>query len=119
MSDLFESLGSSTALLAALIAVTGIVVWRTYRRLGRRPNDAQPIARQQRKPDSHPARHVDTPAALARWEVKMREIERDVSARLDTKMAALEQLVIAADAATARLDTALGKSELAGRAAGD
>ena len=59
------------------------------------------------------------PNCESHLEVKMREIERDVSARLDTKMAALEQLIIAADAATARLDTTLDKSKLAGRATGD
>jgi len=48
-----------------------------------------------------------SPEALVQWEVKMHETQREVSARLDSKMAALEQLIREANRAAARLEAAL------------
>jgi hypothetical protein len=43
---------------------------------------------------------------MAQWEVQMHEIARELSGRLDSKMAALEQLIREADRAAARLEAA-------------
>ena len=39
----------------------------------------------------------DRPAQLSRWEVEMHDLAREITGRLDTKIAMLQQLIIAAD----------------------
>ena len=111
MIDVLERLAPTAILLIAAVAIIGMVLLRTYRRLGRRPKHSRPIERLKRPVDDPVAHHLDAPDSLARWEVTMCEIERDVSARLDTKMAALSQLIRAADEATERLEQHLGESD--------
>jgi DNA-directed RNA polymerase specialized sigma24 family protein len=48
---------------------------------------------------------------MAQWEVQMHELTRELSARLDSKMGALGQLIREADRAAARLETALARAQ--------
>jgi len=48
---------------------------------------------------------------MAQWESQMREIAGEISARLDSKMAALEQRMCEADHAAARLEAATAAAE--------
>lgn len=59
-----------------------------------------------------------TPESLERLcvaaEVELREVTRELTARLDTKLAALQQLLVQTDAAMARLDQAIDQAEQLG-----
>jgi hypothetical protein len=54
----------------------------------------------------------DKPAQLMRWEVEMHELARDISAKLDNKIAMLQQLMIAAEAQQLNLNRALTASRV-------
>ncbi len=51
------------------------------------------------------------PVETGPWEVQMHELARELSARLDSKMRALEQLTREADRAAARLEAALAATQ--------
>ncbi len=104
--------------LAALATATAILLLRTQRYYGR-PSRAPPSfehhARSHRAasgrhatPEHHPPQsHPDGPQEMMKWEVEMHDLARELSARLDSKMSALEHLTREADRAAARLETAL------------
>jgi hypothetical protein len=53
---------------------------------------------------------TDKPAQLLRWEVEMHDLARDISARLDSKIALLQKLLIAAEEREKHLAGLLAKA---------
>ena len=99
-----------TVICLALLAITvTFVLMRTQKALARQ--------RQARSPEpsreQESAEHHTGPQDFLRWDVKMHETARDLSAQLDSKLGLLQHLVREADRAAARLEAALEASEAA------
>lgn len=102
--------GSAALFLVGLLLVVGVLLMRAQRTLKR--SVPAPLA-----PLSHAARMAvtpgettlptDAPRELARWEVAMHEVAREQTARLDTKIAALQQLIQTAQHESRRLEALL------------
>lgn len=102
--------------LAILIACIGLLLMRSHRAFSRQARH-QPAMVQVPRPKSEPGGYKPgAPAEMARWEVSMHDTARDLSAQLDSKMAALEQLIREADRAAARLEAALDRTQRQGEA---
>ncbi len=90
------------------LLIFGFFLFRLQRR-NSQASTSSPLVRTPR-PRSETLRRSETrPAELDRWEVEMHEFVRDFSARLDTKLAALQQLVLMADQRLESLDDRIGK----------
>jgi hypothetical protein len=96
-------------LVAAMALLIGLLLLRA-RRFGRRRDAGEALVRTPRPPSARQGLSPDAPADLSRWEVEIHETARDLSARLDSKMSALEALVAEADRAAARLEAALDEA---------
>lgn len=72
---------------------------------GRRRSSEGPIERAPRPAADRP-RYSGRPPELDRWQVEMHETARELSARLDSKMSALQALIADADRAADRLEQA-------------
>lgn len=55
--------------------------------------------------------HLDAPREFQGWEVEMHELSRRIKGELDSKLALLQHLVAAADAAATRLERATERAE--------
>jgi hypothetical protein len=104
--NLLAQLQPSHWFIAALLVAIGTVLYRSQR-----------TARQSLRPNAAPrtAQPANPHADSRQWEVEMHELARDLSARIDSKLAVLEQLIRAAHHETLRLETAIAE---AGRMAG-
>lgn len=95
-------------LLAGMAILGWVLLRRAYRRLGPREKNPPHLVTTPR-PEAPASRGhcLGGPEDLVRWEVEMQELARELSAKLDSKMSALEALVREADRAAARLEVAL------------
>ena len=107
---LAESGLSSLLVTVAMITVISILLMRSRRYFARQGSNRSPIVKAARPRSTVSGTRPTTPDDLARWEVRMHEIDRDTSAQLDSKMSALEHLIREADRAAARLERALESS---------
>lgn len=101
---------SSLVFLAALMLVIGFLLLRSRRyfaRQVRQDADWMPTAPGSPASGQRPGRLPEPPDELARWEVQMHDLARTLSGQLDSKMSALEHLIREADRAAGRLETAL------------
>ena len=104
--NLFTQSGSAPLIvLLMLMPVIAWVLFRTYRGLARHRINAASSQPSRPQPDDS-VHHLDLPPEGHRWEVQMHETARDLSARLDSKMGALQALIADADRAAARLEAA-------------
>ena len=97
--------------LGALVVTIGVLLLRTHRYFARQETGSSPIVRVGRPEMDDRGHHVGAPDEMLRWEVQMHEVARDLSAQLDSKMGALEQLIGEAERAAARLEAALSAAE--------
>ena len=106
----------SVLIVAALALIILTLLIRSYRYFSRQRGDNSAIVRTARPP--HNSRHSDhdLPADIAKWQVTMHETARQLSAQLESKMAAIGSLVADADRAASRLEAALRLQESAGGA---
>jgi len=115
--SLFAQFDLSDALLAAALAVIILpLLIRSYRYFSRRSGDNGAIVRTVRPPRNSPQQYHDQPAEAAQWQVAMHETARQLSAQLDSKMGALQELIAEADRAAARLEAAAKPSTPIGQA---
>lgn len=104
---------SAFALLGAALLLSGVLLFRSQRyfsRLARRTSFSDALREPPPEPDP-PALAVSSRKA-ERWEVEMQETARELSARLDSKMSALQHLIRDADRAAARLERAFNPAAL-------
>ena len=100
---LFAQTGPATFLLLGLLALSIVMLlWRSHRYLRRQDSWSPPA--QALRPGSPPDTLLDAPDDLTRWELHMHETARQLTGQLDSKMAALAQLIREADRAAARLE---------------
>ncbi len=100
--------GSPTfALTTALLITIGLILWQSQRQwlqTWRR-------SRWDEEPEAWPARGPTLSAEdLARWELRMHEMVRDLQGQLDTKMALVVELVVRADQTIRQLEAALAQA---------
>ena len=114
--NLFDQFGSPTTLIfmVMVLVVSFILLMRTSRYFSR-PRQDEPTwshGSHQRPGGSSitstatAMKHKDTIPEMDRWEVEMHETARELMARLDSKMRALQALIAEADRAAARLEAA-------------
>lgn len=100
--------------LLPLLVMVPVTVWlmrRVYRRQAPREKTAPSTrsqARQQRLQSSGTLGE-HSPAQVSQWEVQMHETTRELSAKLDNKMQALNRFIDLADAASARMERLLAE----------
>lgn len=92
------------AFLAVLLAVSGLLLFRTQRHFARQAHTPRS---EDRPPNLSREPSEPAPTWMERWEVEMHQLARELSARLDSKMSALQHLTRDADRAAARLEAAL------------
>lgn len=95
--------------LMALFGITSMMLRRSHRQLLSRERPSTALS------TPGPARRErgqlqDAPREFVDWEVKMHDLGRELSAQLDSKMSALQQLIADADRAAARLESALSSA---------
>jgi hypothetical protein len=93
-------------LVAGMILLCAILIWRSRRRLGVSSSARPPVA-----PPPVPnllavRRRLDSPE-IDRYEVEIQDMVRDLRAEIDSKMVALEQLIRMAAEERARLEQLL------------
>lgn len=111
MAILAEVTPGVVFMLLVVAATTCVLLMRTQRHLGRRPSTAAPRSlvrpkrvEPQRQEEGQPPLHLD------RWEVRMHELARDLSAQLDSKMSILQHLMELADQQAVRLESLLAQA---------
>ncbi len=97
--------GNTVFFLAAVLMVTGVLLLRTHRQIGRRTATQPPLVSVPRPGKRQ--RPTQAPAEVERWEVQMHDLARDLSAQLDSKMSALQHLIRTAEQQCARLESLL------------
>ena len=97
---------STITLLLGLAIITAVLLRLTYRRLGGRTKNQPLLEKAPRYTPRDRGGGVIPPVEKARWEGEMCDIARETSARLDSKMTALAELIRQADQAAARLEAA-------------
>jgi hypothetical protein len=111
---LLAQFSASQLFLVGLLVTSGLMLYHAQRRW-QRVAPARPTGRfaeaAQRWQRPHPAQ---TPADVKQWEVQTHELAREVIARMDSKMAALEHLMRAAHQETLRLEAAIADARAAG-----
>ena len=95
-------------LFLGLAIITAVLLRRSYRRLGGRPKNRPVIEKAPRFTPQQRNEHgkVFPPLEKAHWEGEMSEIARETSARLDSKMNTLAELIRQADQVADRLEAA-------------
>lgn len=111
-ANLFTQLSSNWALAAALAAACLFLLrgnWKRQRRSDAEVPNPQAIqqsfAAKTREMSAHHA-----PEDLLRWQVEMHELARDVKAEIDTKLLALQSLLVVADEHAQRLEALLERT---------
>jgi len=97
-------------LLAAGIALLAFVLLRRSMRHYRRTRSQQPVvsAVERTKPSSA---LLDAPHEVLRWQVEMHDTARDLKAELDSKISALQALLLLAQEERQRLEEVLDRSQ--------
>lgn len=96
--------GGNTMFLAVIVAVTSWLLFRTFLKRQSNPRFRPPTD----APSGAPL--VGAPRDIARWQVEMHDLARDLTAQLDSKMAALQHLVQQAGQESERLERALAQA---------
>ena len=91
--------------MGAVLLISGILLFQSNRYFSRQTK-RRSLSETLHEPKAAPDPVRSLPHEGQRWEVQMRELARELSARLDSKMGALEQLISEADRAAARLEQA-------------
>lgn len=95
--------------LMALFGITSMMLRRSHRQLlsRERPSTAFATPAPTRRERGHPQ---EAPREFVDWEVKIHDLGRELSAQIDSKMSALQQIIADADRAAARLEAALSSA---------
>lgn len=103
MHLLAQSDTAGYAFLAGVLLIIMAVFWHG-RRSRTRPASTAPIVRSTPLRERSRSHNAAAPDVVRQWEVDMHETARELSATLDSKMAALHHLIRAAEQESARLE---------------
>jgi len=101
-------LDTATTVLPLLLLLAVVMVFLRWSQRNLRAS-AQRIKRFERpsNEDLRRGHALDAPPNVARWEIEMHDLARDLQGQLDSKIVILNQLIRTADAQIARLEQAL------------
>ena len=106
---LLAEINTSQLFLCGLLGTAGFILFQAQRRMrqvGRQAKSASPGSLATKA-----GAHNAAPPELKTWQVDMHEFAREVSARIDSKLAALEHLTRAAHHECARLEAAIARAQ--------
>lgn len=119
LANLFSQLPSNWGLAAALAAACFLLLrsnWVRQRRSDESTPNPQAI-REAYAPRNREASAHHAPEDLLRWQVELHDTARDAKAEIDTKLLALQSLIVIADEHSQRLEALLARAESAGQCA--
>ena len=105
---LLAEINATTIFLLGLLLVVGFILRGSRKR--RSSSRLQPVAQWGKSPEAAEKTRRGPPDDLARWEVQMHDLARDLSGQLDSKIAILQILIRDAQQQADRLEAALGRS---------
>lgn len=110
---LLAQIGPILMFIAGIALLTGILLRRTYRQVGRRRKkfDSRPIDTQPRPQHRRDGAQADSVAVIERQKVELAELSRDVSGQLDTKILVLKDLIAQSQQQIERMEALLGETE--------
>ncbi len=91
--------------------LTAILLRRSYRYFGKKRRPQPALAKQARPQGQWSGAQADAAARLNRQEVELHELGRDITARIDSKMILLQELLNKSQAQIDRLETLLAQAE--------
>ncbi len=97
-------------LAMGLTVATLLMRWHRYFRQRRREDARERPIGSGRSTAGHRKQHPAAPLEVDQWEVRMHETARDLMGQLDSKMSALQALILEADRAAGRLEAALSQT---------
>jgi hypothetical protein len=104
-----DNLGTMMFLFGMALLLTVLL-----RRWASRSRQQKPLRRPNRnvaESTSEPSSLIDAPADVLRWQVEMHETARELKAELDSKMSALQTLVLLARKECERLEDLLARAD--------
>jgi hypothetical protein len=111
MNQILEKLHEPSTLLLVLVAVTAaFLMFRSNRYYSRQRRNEATVPHGPHPSHENVRRPAEGSKEIAGLEVQLHETARALSARLDTKMSALQALIAEADRAAARVEAALAKA---------
>src|SRR5690349_7339541 len=119
LANLFSQLPSNWGLAAALAAACFLLLRSNWVRQ-RRSEESTPNPRAIREayaPQNREASAHHAPEDLLRWQVELHDTLRDAKAEIDTKLLALQSLMVIADEHAQRLEALLARAEKASQGA--
>lgn len=119
LANLFSQLPSNWGLAAALAAACLLLLrnnWARQRKSAESTPNPQAI-REAYAPKTREASAHHAPEDLLRWQVELHDTARDVKAEIDTKLLALQSLLVVANEHAQRLETLLARAEKVGQSA--
>ena len=119
IANLFSQLPSNWGLAAALAAACFLLLRSNWVRQ-RKSEESTPNPRAIREayaPQNREASAHRAPEDLLRWQVEMHDTARDVKAEIDTKLLALQSLIVIADEHSQRLEVLLERAKRSGHGA--
>lgn len=117
LANLFSQLPSNWGLAAALAVACLLLLrgsWSRQKRSEQATPNPQAI-REAYSPRNREASSHHAPDDLLRWQVEMHDTARDVKAEIDTRLLALQSLMIVANEHAQRLEVLLARADAAGR----
>jgi hypothetical protein len=102
-STLAALAGSSYVVPAVIAVVTAMFLLRIARRRGAAPAQIESMPTETKS-------EREAPAEVRQWQVECHDLARSTRAELDSRVAALQQLLVAADQRIARLESFCGRS---------
>jgi hypothetical protein len=117
IANLFSQLPSNWGLAAALAAACFLLLRSNWVRQ-RRSEESTPNPRAIREayaPQNREGSAHRAPEDLLRWQVEMHDTARDVKAEIDTKLLALQSLMVIANEHAQRLESLLARAEKTGQ----
>lgn len=99
--------------IAGIALLTGILLRRTYRQVGRKRKkfDSRPIDTQPRPQHRWDGAQRDSAAVIERQKVELAEMSRDINGQLDTKILVLKDLIAQSQQQIERMEALMGETE--------
>jgi hypothetical protein len=104
MLDQFFNNPAEMLFLGGIALATWLLMRRLFIRRNRKAKRIDPIKEITKK--EKPLQSVDAPAEALKWEIRLHDLGREITARIDRKLAALQALTRVAHEAAERLEIA-------------
>jgi hypothetical protein len=103
--------GATVLFLIALAVTTGLLLFRTQRQLGAKPQAAHPSEWRKPQAAARSAAPLASHSDPLQWEIEAHDLARELCARIDSKLGILEALIQDAGQQITRLESAIERAE--------